>query len=97
MYTHLYDMKIGPSDRCINIRAVGRSASATAGVALQAGPIASKQEAGTAQLQQQSTAWMSCVPLRLIYTVTRQSGRLAYWVAPYHRPTEWQITSHGII
>ena len=44
----IYIFKIGKSDRYINIRAVGRSASAMAGVALQTGPIAGKQkEAGT--------------------------------------------------
>ena len=48
--------KIGKNDRYINIRAVGRRASATAGVALQTGPIAGKQKkAGTAQLQQKSS------------------------------------------
>ena len=56
----IYIFKIGHTDRSINIRAVGRSASAMVGVELQAGPIADKQkEAGTAQLQQQQSRCMS--------------------------------------
>jgi len=70
----IYIFKIGKSDRYINIRAVGRSTiSATAGVALQTGPIAGKQnEAGTAQLQQQSSMSYSLYVLVYIDTKYRE-------------------------